>query len=60
MNALTVLATGGDEFKAPGPELFDFPPLFAGGARNRAWALTIAPRRMHAMRDLEHAENRPT
>ncbi|MEU8119566.1 F0F1 ATP synthase subunit A [Spirillospora sp. NPDC049024] len=31
MNALTVLASGGDEFQAPGPELFDFPPLFAGG-----------------------------
>ncbi|WP_433328153.1 F0F1 ATP synthase subunit A [Spirillospora sp. CA-294931] len=32
MNAQTVLASsGGEEFKAPGPELFDFPPLFAGG-----------------------------
>ncbi|WP_131740021.1 F0F1 ATP synthase subunit A [Actinomadura roseirufa] len=31
MNALTVLASGGKEFEAPGPELFDFPPLFAGG-----------------------------
>ncbi|MGH3241988.1 MAG: F0F1 ATP synthase subunit A [Spirillospora sp.] len=31
MNALTVLASGGDEFQAPGTELFDFPPLFAGG-----------------------------
>ncbi|RFS81918.1 ATP synthase F0 subunit A [Actinomadura spongiicola] len=31
MNAQTVLASSGDEFKAPGPELFEFPPLFAGG-----------------------------
>ena len=32
MNALTVLASsGGGEFQAPGPELFDFPPLFPGG-----------------------------
>lgn len=32
MNALTVLAaSGGGEFQAPGPELFNFPPLFAGG-----------------------------
>lgn len=31
MNALTVLAaSGGEEFKAPGPELFDFPPLWDG------------------------------
>ncbi|MBE1531124.1 F0F1 ATP synthase subunit A [Actinomadura algeriensis] len=32
MNAQTVLAsTGGGEFQAPGPEIFEFPPLFAGG-----------------------------
>lgn len=31
MNALTVLAAEGEEFQAPGPELFDYPPLFAGG-----------------------------
>jgi F-type H+-transporting ATPase subunit a len=32
VNALTVLASsGGEEFQAPGPEIFDFPPLFAGG-----------------------------
>jgi F-type H+-transporting ATPase subunit a len=32
VNTLTLLAaSGGDEFKAPGPELFNFPPLFAGG-----------------------------
>ncbi|TYK52997.1 F0F1 ATP synthase subunit A [Actinomadura decatromicini] len=31
MNALTVLASGGDKFEAPGTELFDFPPLFPGG-----------------------------
>lgn len=32
MNALTVLAAPGEgEFQAPGTELFDFPPLFAGG-----------------------------
>ncbi|TMQ98488.1 F0F1 ATP synthase subunit A [Actinomadura soli] len=31
MNALTVLASEGDEFQAPGTELFEFPPLFAGG-----------------------------
>ncbi|RKS76759.1 ATP synthase F0 subcomplex A subunit [Actinomadura pelletieri DSM 43383] len=31
MNAQTVLASSGEEFKAPGPELFEFPPLFAGG-----------------------------
>ncbi|TDD85640.1 F0F1 ATP synthase subunit A [Actinomadura rubrisoli] len=31
MNALTVLASGEEEFVAPGVELFDFPPLFAGG-----------------------------
>ncbi|MDL4814403.1 F0F1 ATP synthase subunit A [Actinomadura opuntiae] len=31
MNALTVLASsGGEEFQAPGPEIFDFPPLFSG------------------------------
>jgi F-type H+-transporting ATPase subunit a len=31
VSALTVLAAPAEEFKAPGPELFDFPPLFAGG-----------------------------
>ncbi|MDL4775725.1 F0F1 ATP synthase subunit A [Actinomadura xylanilytica] len=32
MNALTVLASsGGEEFQAPGPELFNFRPLFDGG-----------------------------
>jgi F-type H+-transporting ATPase subunit a len=31
VNASTVLASSGGEFQAPGPELFDFPPLFAGG-----------------------------
>ena len=32
MNALTVLAAPGEgEFQAPGTELFDFPPLYAGG-----------------------------
>jgi F-type H+-transporting ATPase subunit a len=31
VNTLTFLAAGGDEFQAPGPELFNFPPLFAGG-----------------------------
>ena len=30
MKALTVRAQG-EEFQAPGPELFEFPPLFAGG-----------------------------
>lgn len=30
MNAQTVLASGGEEFQAPGPELFEFPPLFEG------------------------------
>ncbi|QKG25388.1 F0F1 ATP synthase subunit A [Actinomadura verrucosospora] len=31
MNALTVLASsGGEEFQAPGPTIFDFPPLFSG------------------------------
>jgi F-type H+-transporting ATPase subunit a len=32
VNALTVLAPSvEEEFRAPGPELFEFPPLFAGG-----------------------------
>lgn len=31
MNALTVLASEGEKFQAPGTELFDFPPLFPGG-----------------------------
>jgi F-type H+-transporting ATPase subunit a len=32
VNTLTFLAaSGGGEFQAPGPEIFNFPPLFAGG-----------------------------